>query len=173
MRNASCIEEFPSIWAALPILSILFWTSPSNTYANTSGATTDASLSSAWLASAKLPAIHHWDLLMRRTTRCEAFVLAVAMVLAGCGHVIPAELTGTGTPFDFARHQCHPSQDADAEQVEVRTLGSGGALIRWRGESLLLGASYSNPGLLRAYFWRGRANDALVESALHGVENVR
>jgi hypothetical protein len=109
---------------------------------------------------------------MRRTTRCKAFVLAAATLLAGCGHILPAELTGTGTPFDFAQHPCHPGHDADAGKVEVRTLGSGGALIRWRGESLLLGASYSNPGLLRAYFWRGRANDPLIANALHGVENV-
>lgn len=110
---------------------------------------------------------------MRRTTRCEALVLAVAALLAGCGHLIPAELTGTGMQFDFAQHPCHPYQDADSGKVEVRTLGSGGALIRWRGETLLLGASYSNPGLLRAYAWRGRANDALIDDALHGVENVR
>lgn len=110
---------------------------------------------------------------MRRTTRCEAFVLAVAMFLAGCGHVIPAELTGTGSPFDFAQHPCHPYQDTDAGKVEVRTHGSGGALIRWRGQSLLLGASYSNPGPLRAYFWRGRGNDALIDAALHDAGNVR
>jgi hypothetical protein len=109
---------------------------------------------------------------MRRTIRCEAFALAMATLLAGCKHIIPAELTGTGTPFDFAQHQCHPYQDADAEKVEVRTLGSGGALIRWRGESLLLGASYSNPGLLRAFAWRGRADDAAIDTALQGVENV-
>jgi L-ascorbate metabolism protein UlaG (beta-lactamase superfamily) len=110
---------------------------------------------------------------MRRTTRCEAFVLAAAMFLAGCGHIIPAELTGTGTQFDFARHDCHPRQDADPGKVEVRTLGSGGALIRWRGESLLLGASFSNPGPLRAYVWRGRANDAAIDGALHGAGNIR
>ena len=110
---------------------------------------------------------------MRRTTRCRAFVLAGAMFLAGCGHIIPAELTGTGKPFDFARHPCHPYQDADAAKVEVRTHGSGGALIRWRGQSLLLGASFSNPNPLRAYFWRGRGNDALIDAVLHGDENIR
>jgi L-ascorbate metabolism protein UlaG (beta-lactamase superfamily) len=109
---------------------------------------------------------------MRRTARCEALVLAAAMLLARCGSVIPAELTGTGLPFDFARHDCTPSHDADPHQVEVRTLGSGGAVIRWRGESLLLGASYSNPNLLRAYFWRGRANDTLIDDALQGVDHV-
>lgn len=110
---------------------------------------------------------------MRRKTRCEALVLAVVAFLAGCGHVLPAELTGTGNRFDFAQHSCDPYPVADSGKVEVRTLGSGGALIRWRGESLLLGASFSNPGLLRAYAWRGRANDALVDGALRGVENVR
>jgi L-ascorbate metabolism protein UlaG (beta-lactamase superfamily) len=109
---------------------------------------------------------------MRRTTRCEAFVLVAAMFLAGCGHIIPAELTGTGTPFDFAQHVCHPNQDADTAKVEVRTHGSGGALIRWRGQSLLLGASFSNPGLLRAYFWRGRGNDAPIDGAPPAGENV-
>ncbi len=110
---------------------------------------------------------------MRRTTHCKAFVLAVAAtLLAGCGHVIPAELTGTGTQFDFAKHQCRPNAEADAQKVEVRTLGSGGALIRWRGESLLLGPSYSNPGLLRAFAWRGRADDALIDASLHGAGNV-
>jgi hypothetical protein len=110
--------------------------------------------------------------MLRRTARCRALVLAAAMVLAGCGSVIPAELTGTRVPFDFARHDCDASHDADSLKVEVRTLGSGGAAIRWRGETLLLGASYSNPGLVRAYFGRGRANDALIDEALQGVDSV-
>jgi L-ascorbate metabolism protein UlaG (beta-lactamase superfamily) len=114
---------------------------------------------------------------MRRTTRCEAFVLVAAMFLAGCGHIIPAELTGTGAPFDFAHHTCQPNKDADTAadtaKVEVRTHGSGGALIRWRGQSLLLGASFSNPGLLRAYFWRGRGNDKLIDDTLADAKNVR
>lgn len=110
---------------------------------------------------------------MRRTTRCGAFVLVAATWLAGCGHIVPAEFTGTGKPFDFARHDCPPNHDANNDKVEVRTLGSGGALIRWRGQSLLLGASYSNPGLLRAYFWRGRADDAAIKHALDDVKNIR
>lgn len=95
------------------------------------------------------------------------------LLLAGCGHLIPAELTGTGKPFSFANHDCRANRQSDPTKVEIRTLGSGGALVRWRGETLLLGASYSNPGALRTYFWRGRERPDRIDAALEGVTNVR
>lgn len=91
-----------------------------------------------------------------------AAVTVAAFVAAGCGHVIPGSLTG-GAPFDFAHHACTASKDTDPARVEVRSLGSGGVYVRWRDDAILIGASFSNPGLLRAYRGRLKFEPAQIE----------
>lgn len=77
-------------------------------------------------------------------------VALVALLSAGCGHVIPGTVTG-GDPFDFAvEHECQQAEEPG--KVEVTYLGSGGVYIAWRNEAILIGASFSNHGLLRAGF---------------------
>jgi L-ascorbate metabolism protein UlaG (beta-lactamase superfamily) len=111
-----------------------------------------------------------------RLTRFQAFAVAAAVVLlAGCAHVIPGDLTGTGEKFAFAKHGCRADLSTDDSKVEVRYLGSGGAFIQWRGDAILLGASFSNPGYLRAYFWRGREDTERIRQELGKMayQNVR
>jgi L-ascorbate metabolism protein UlaG (beta-lactamase superfamily) len=89
------------------------------------------------------------------------FAAALAVVLlAGCGHVAGG--------FDFANPGCGPYRDTGSDQVEVHYLGSGGAAIRWRGDAILLGPSFSNPGILRAGFLRGKADLPRIQTALAG-----
>lgn len=101
-------------------------------------------------------------------TRSQAFAAAVAiLLLAGCGHVIDG--------FDFKEPGCAPLQASDAAKVEVHYLGSGGVAIRWRGDAILLGPSFSNPGLLRAGLLRGRPDVTRISKALAlcGTADVR
>ncbi len=103
-----------------------------------------------------------------RATRCHAFLAALAVVLlAGCGHVAGG--------FDFANPGCAPYRDTGVDRVEVHYLGSGGVAIRWRGDAILLGPSFSNPGILRAGFLRGKPDLPRIERALTncGTGDVR
>lgn len=107
---------------------------------------------------------------MRRSWRGQTWLAACLLLLGGCGHVLPGSLTGDGRPYDFARPpQC--SQPApDAGKVEVRYLGSGGVYIRWRGDAILIGPSFSNPGLVRAGFGRMKHDRARIARGLEGID---
>lgn len=103
-----------------------------------------------------------------RLTRGHAVAAAAAVVLlAGCGHVVRG--------FDYAKPPCQASNDSDPAKVEVRYLGSGGVAIRWRGDAILIGPSFSNPGILRARFLRGKSDEHRIETALRrcGTDDVR
>jgi L-ascorbate metabolism protein UlaG (beta-lactamase superfamily) len=108
---------------------------------------------------------------MRLTLR-QTFV-AVALLLGGCGHTIPGSLTGDGKPYDFAKQ--HPCTDPQpqGDQIQVRYLGSGGIYLRWRDEAILIGPSFSNPGLIRARFLWVKPDKTRIESALNGFELQR
>lgn len=100
--------------------------------------------------------------------RLTRFVFAAAVVLAllgGCGHVLSG--------FDYAKEHACVDASATDEQVEVRYLGSGGVYIRWRGEAILLGASFSNPGMVRALLLRPKANDSRIEHYLKPLDLKR
>lgn len=98
--------------------------------------------------------------------------LAVALFLAGCGHVIPADLTADGKPFDFAQvRECAPASDPN--KVEVRYLGSGGVYIRWRNDAILLGPSFSNPGVLRAGLWLAAFDEKRVARAMRSIDRTK
>src|SRR5690349_22505379 len=107
---------------------------------------------------------------MRGTlTRTLAAALTLAM-LAGCGHIVT---DASGQPYDFASAHVCKQPDFDPEQVEVRNLGSGAIYIRWRDEAVLLGSSFSNPGMIRARFLRTKPNRVRVEHALSSIDNGR
>lgn len=83
-----------------------------------------------------------------------ASLLSVAVFAAiRGGSVIPGELTADGKTFDFRNPPCQaavttPTPDA----VDVRYTGSGGVYIGWKGNAILLGPFFSNPGLIAAQF---------------------
>lgn len=106
---------------------------------------------------------------MRLTWRWPT-LWAVALLLGGCGHILPGSLTGDGKPYDFARPpQCtEPAPDAD--KVEVRYLGSGGVYVRWRDDAILIGPSFSNPGLVRAGFGRMKHDRGRIARGLEGID---
>ena len=83
---------------------------------------------------------------------------AALLLLAGCGHTIG--------DFDFAKPGCKAFHHTDPERVEVRTLGSGGLYVRWRGEALLVGPQFSNPGLVRAAFGKSEFDRARIARGL-------
>lgn len=114
----------------------------------------------------------HKEGLMRLTHR-QTFVVVLVLFLCGCGHTIPGSLTGDGKPYDFAKpHDC-VKPPHDPEKVEVRYLGSGGVYLRWREEAILIGPSFSNPGLIRAQFLRVKPNQARIDRALKKFEHQR
>ena len=82
-----------------------------------------------------------------------AFALG-ALLLTACS----STLNMHGKRFDLRAPgpNCPPTDTHVANAVEVRYLGSGGVLIRWKGESIVVGPFFSNHGFPRAA--AGRAN---------------
>ena len=109
---------------------------------------------------------------MRLTAR-QTFVAVLALFLGGCGHTIPGSLTGDGKPYDFAKQHACADPQPQGDQIQVRYLGSGGIYLRWRDEAILIGPSFSNPGLIRARFLRVKPDKTRIESALNGFEYQR
>lgn len=101
-----------------------------------------------------------------RLTSSAAAVGVVFLLLGGCGHVMPGAVTGDGKDFDYAREHACVGASPEEGEVEVRYLGSGGVYIGWRGEGVLLGASFSNPSALRAYLLRPKVDEQRIEQAL-------
>lgn len=94
------------------------------------------------------------------------------LLLTACGHIIPGDLTGDGKPFDFATEHPCAAVPEDREKVEIRYLGTASVYLRWRGEAILLGASFSNPGLVRAGLWRAKFDEERVDAALTGIDRT-
>lgn len=106
--------------------------------------------------------------------------LLALVLLAGCTHVIEPGIAfepGSGR-YDFCEPQrCSGSRvaaDPEAgDQVTIRYLGAGGLFVGWRGEAVLIGPFFSNPGRLRVLAGdiRWRADDVRRALAPHsGVE---
>ncbi|HEY0371339.1 MAG TPA: MBL fold metallo-hydrolase [Thermoanaerobaculia bacterium] len=102
----------------------------------------------------------------------RAFSIAAMLLLAACGHVVPASLTGTPGPFDFKKPGCTAHLDTDDTKVEVRYLGSGGLYVRWRNEAILVGPQFSNPGLLSAQFGRAHFDEPRIRAAIRELGAV-
>jgi len=106
-----------------------------------------------------------------RPTPCLMLAAAVIVLVAGCGHVISGSLTG-GEPFDFGCPCCEAETADQAGKVRVVTLGSGGVYIHWGHDAILIGPSFSNPGLLRAEFGLLKF-DATQIKKVQGLIDVR
>jgi L-ascorbate metabolism protein UlaG (beta-lactamase superfamily) len=114
----------------------------------------------------------HQEVPMRLTHRA-VLVALLALLLGGCGHVISGTLTG-GKPYDFLNHDpCTPSPEPHGDQIQLRYLGSGGIYLRWRDEAILLGPSFSNPGLIRARFLRVKPIESRINTGLNGIHHVK
>jgi L-ascorbate metabolism protein UlaG (beta-lactamase superfamily) len=96
----------------------------------------------------------------------RSLLTAALLLLAGCGHVVPGSLTGTGRPFDFKEPDCHAYLDTDSTKVEVRSLGSGGLFVRWRDEAILVGPQFSNPGYVRVLLRNAEFDEPRIRAAL-------
>jgi hypothetical protein len=94
----------------------------------------------------------------------RSLLTAALLLLAGCGHVVPGSLTGTGQPFDFKELDCHAYLDTDSAKVEVRYLGSGGLFVRWRDEAILVGPQFSNPGYVRVLLRNAAFDEPRIRS---------
>jgi len=92
---------------------------------------------------------------------------ALLLWLAGCGSVMD------GFDFDKPHPDC-PHNDGSNEALQVRYLGTGGVYLEWKNEGMLIGPFFSNPGMLRTYFWGNiRPNERLIRDGLKDVKNVR
>jgi hypothetical protein len=108
---------------------------------------------------------------MRLTLR-QQFAAVMLLFLGGCGHIIPGSLTG-GEPYDFSQsHDCAEPEPV-GDRVEVRYLGSGGVYIRWHDDAILIGSSFSNPGMIRARFLCTRHDAGRIGRALEHVDKGR
>ncbi|HUP42841.1 MAG TPA: hypothetical protein VM599_06485 [Thermoanaerobaculia bacterium] len=103
---------------------------------------------------------------------------AAALALGG-GHSIGAGLAENHPDgFDFVDpEECdpapRPSDSATADKVVVRYLGAGGLYVEWRGQAILLGPFFSNPG--KVEFLRGpiRFRWGSIRKGLEGMPMER
>lgn len=126
-----------------------------------------------------LSSVAEWLAPLTRTLGLERSLLVIAIASGGCGHTIaPGVPFVPGAPFDF-RHPAAcadakaPDETAPPDHVVVRYLGAGGLYVGWRGEALLTGPFFSNPGLLRVAFGRMRLDGEAVLRGLEGVPMER
>lgn len=103
--------------------------------------------------------------------------VALALLLAGCGHAVSPALDFDQAPrFDFRKPGCPVSTrpaEVGRDDVLVRYLGAGGLYVEWRGEALLAGPYFSNPDLIEVVFGRVRSRRGDVARALRGLRTGR
>lgn len=100
-------------------------------------------------------------------------------LLAGCAHVIEPGVPfqpGNGR-YDFSRPPAPPGpapeETAPDDRVALRYLGAGGLYVGWRGEAVLLGPFFSNPGVLRVGLGHVRWRRKTIEQALRPLQVER
>lgn len=105
--------------------------------------------------------------------RCYGHLPLICWVVAalGCGHTIgPAVAANHPGGFDFKHPPCEAAEHAvAADEVEIRYLGAGGLYVGWRGQAILTGPFFSNPGYLRTAFGRIRIRPETVALGLSGL----
>lgn len=100
--------------------------------------------------------------------------LLLALVGAGCGHMVSSELAPNhaGRDFNLRRPGCLPAerlQEPGGDEALIRYLGAGGLYLEWRGASLLTGPFFSHRGHLRVQFGRLHTDAEAVRQGLDGM----
>jgi hypothetical protein len=107
-------------------------------------------------------------------------VLGPAVLALGCGHSIgPGIAANHPDGFDFLRPPpCDlalppASGEEPADEVTVRYLGAGGLYVGWRGEAILTGPFFSNPGLVEVGLRPMRFRWGAIRQGVSGVPMAR
>lgn len=80
--------------------------------------------------------------------RVPALLLLLSAAAIRCGSTMPGEVTADHRAFDYAHPPCTRSaRAAQANEADIRYLGSGGVFVGWRGNAILLGPFFTNPPL--------------------------
>lgn len=102
--------------------------------------------------------------------RIRALLLLLSAAAIRCGSTMPGEVTADHRPFDYAHPPCTRSlQPAQANEADIRYLGSGGVFISWRGSAILLGPFFTNTPFLANIFGRFHHDRARIAEHLRGV----
>jgi len=121
--------------------------------------------------------------------------LGLGVLALGCGHAIgPGIATSHPEGFDFLRPPSVPECELPAppaaappwraaeegpgpagatDEVSVRYLGAGGLYVGWRGEAILTGPFFTNPGLLEVGLRPMRFRWGAIREGLSGVPMAR
>lgn len=113
--------------------------------------------------------------------------LALALFALGCGHAIgPGLAANHPDGFDFRRPPCEPGPAPAAaappwraagappdDAVVIRYLGAGGLYVGWRGEAILTGPFFSNPGVAEVLLRSMRFRWGAIRDGLSGVPMAR
>ncbi len=110
---------------------------------------------------------------MKQKVRIAGVVFLASLVLGGCGHTL-GTADGAVPAFDLRQPHCTPKESPprtlDEDSVLVRYLGAGGIYLEWRGEAIMAGPFFSNPGLLRVGLGRVRHDPGAMCQGLSGID---
>ncbi|HLE85367.1 MAG TPA: hypothetical protein VJG13_13585, partial [Thermoanaerobaculia bacterium] len=102
---------------------------------------------------------------------------AAALALGGGHSLGPGLASNHPDGFDFLEPGCEPAprppDPPPADAVAVRYLGAAGLYVEWRGQAILLGPFFSNPGILESGLRRMRLRQGAIDQGLEGVPLAR
>ena len=83
---------------------------------------------------------------------------------------MPGKVTSDHKPFDYAHPPCvRALSSAEANEVDVRYLGSGGVFLGWRETAVLLGPFFTNPPPRSNLFGKFRHDRPRIAAHLRDV----
>lgn len=102
---------------------------------------------------------------------------AAALALGGGRSIGPGLAANHPDGFDFLEPGCDPAprppDPAPADAVVVRYLGAAGLWVEWRGQAILLGPFFSNPGLVESGVRPMRWRRGAIRKGLEGMPMER
>jgi L-ascorbate metabolism protein UlaG (beta-lactamase superfamily) len=94
----------------------------------------------------------------------------VSVAALRCSATISEEITADDKPFNYRKPPCSGSiQSPQADEVDVRYLGTGGVYVGWRGTGVLFGPFFSNPPLTSNLIGKYRHDRTRIEAHLEKV----